>query len=83
MRCLNTKPPNYHSSVSPAPSSLPVPSGEMAKARETILKYRHLSEEQKAKLLSALEAKQSGPPGPSGQPQLTDALRTEVGQNKG
>ncbi|GAB4817334.1 hypothetical protein N2152v2_004380 [Parachlorella kessleri] len=50
-------------------------SGEMRKARETILKYRHLSEEQKAKLLHALEAKSRD--GPADE-RMTDELRTEV-----
>ena len=50
----------------------------MRKARETILKYRHLSEEQKAKLLHALEAKSRD--GPADE-RMTDELRTEVGSH--
>lgn len=60
--------------------------GEMRKAKETILQYRHLSEEQKAKLLHALEAKahrEGGGADGAGGAQITDALRTEVGRCMG
>lgn len=55
--------------------------GMAKKARETVLKYRHLTEDQKAKLLSALEAQApsegaSGKKNPKGP--VPEELRTEV-----
>ena len=55
----------------------PLPPGEARRAREKIAAYKHLSPDQKAKLLAAVDAKEAA--GGSGRELGPQELRTEVG----
>ncbi len=66
---LPDTPPNAHTHT----HTLLLPAGQGRRARDKVLKYRHLSEAQKAKLLAALEGGEA-----VGERQRGE-LRTEVG----